>query len=78
MKNIKFEEAMTELEQIVRQLESGELMLDESIRAYERAVVLAGICNKKLENAEAQVRILTQNKDGEISDAPFGNIEYED
>ena len=78
MKNIKFEEAMAELELIVRQLESGELSLDESIKAYERAVSLAGICNKKLESAEAKVRILTENKNGEVSDAPFDKLEYED
>ena len=78
MKNIKFEEAMAELELIVRQLESGELSLDESIKAYERAVALAGICNKKLESAEAKVRILTENKNGEVSDAPFDKLEYED
>ena len=78
MKNIKFEEAMTELELIVRQLESGELTLDDSIKAYERAVALAGICNKKLESAEAKVRILTENKNGEVSDAPFDKLEYED
>ena len=78
MKNIKFEEAMTELELIVRQLESGELTLDDSIKAYERAVALAGICNKKLESAEARVRILTENKNGEVSDAPFDKLEYED
>lgn len=78
MKNIKFEEAMAELELIVKQLEGGELMLDESIKAYERAVALAGICNQRLESAEAKVRILTENKNGEVSDAPFNQPEYED
>ncbi len=78
MKNIKFEEAMEELELIVRQLECGELTLDDSIKAYERAVTLAGICNKRLESAEAKVRILTANENGEVSDAPFDNTKYED
>ena len=78
MKNIKFEEAMAELELIVRKLEGGELTLDESIKAYERAVTLAGICNQKLESAEAKVRILTENRNGEVSDAPFDKLEYED
>ena len=78
MKNIKFEAAMAELELIVRKLEGGELTLDESIKAYERAVAIAGICNQKLENAEAKVRILTENKNGEVSDAPFDKAEYED
>ena len=77
MKNVKFEEAMAELEQIVRALEGGELTLDDSIKAYERAVALAGICNKTLESAEAKVRILTENKNGEVSDAPFNTSEYE-
>lgn len=53
-----FEAAMTELEQLVKQMESGELPLDSSIAAYERGTQLIKYCADQLENVENQVRIL--------------------
>lgn len=76
-KNMKFEEAMTSLEDIVKKLESGSLSLDESISAFEDAVRLVKLCNEKLEAAEQRVRILTEGQDGVISDLPFGSEENE-
>ena len=52
---LSFEEALTELEKIVRQLESGEGKLDEAIDAYSRGVRLKRHCEAKL--AEAQSRV---------------------
>jgi len=69
--NIKFEDAMLELESIVRRLETGALSLDESLSSFERAVALVKLCNGKLEAAEQKVRILTESDDGSISDQPF-------
>ena len=68
---MKFEEAMLALEDIVRKLDSGNLSLDESLKAFEEAIALAKLCNSKLENAEQQVKILTEGADGVVSDAPF-------
>jgi exodeoxyribonuclease VII small subunit len=68
---IKFEEAMTKLEEAVRLLESGNLTLDDSIEKYEDALKYVKICSEMLENAEQKVRILTENADGCISDKPF-------
>ena len=70
-KNMKFEEAMQLLEDIVRKLESGNLSLDESLSAFEEAVGLVKLCNEKLEDAEQKVRILTASASGEITDMPF-------
>lgn len=70
-KTIKFEEAMTKLEDAVRLLESGNLTLDESIEKYEEALKYVKICNEALENAEQKVKILTENTDGTVSDRPF-------
>ena len=70
-KNMKFEEAMLLLEDIVRKLESGSLSLDESLSAFEEAVGLVKLCNEKLEDAEQKVRILTASAGGEITDLPF-------
>ena len=71
MKNDNFEASLAELEEIVRRLEGGSLSLDESISAFEKAMGLVKLCNEKLESAEQRVRILTEAKDGTVSDAPF-------
>lgn len=70
-KDIKFEEAMSELEDITRMLESGDLPLEDAIGAYERAVALIKICNSKLEAAEKKVKILIESKDGGVSASDF-------
>ena len=72
-KKISFEEALAELESSVKKIESGELSLDESIAVFEESVRLIGICNKKIEDAEGRVRILTEQQDGSVSDAPFAS-----
>ena len=70
-KEIKFEEALLKLEECVDRLEDGSISLDESIAAYEEAVKLVRICNERLELAESRVRILTEAKDGSVTDLPF-------
>ena len=69
--SIKFEEAILKLEESVRLLEGGALSLDESIEKYEEALRYVKICNETLEKAEQKVKILTEGKDGAISDRPF-------
>ena len=71
MTNMNFEETMLKLENEVKKLESGNMTLDDSIAAYEEAIKLIGICNKKLDEAEHRVRILTETSDGCITDMPF-------
>ena len=56
---IKFEKALSELEKIVEQLESGELALDEALKRYEEGVKLSRICTKKLTEAEKKIEVLT-------------------
>ena len=73
--NINFEDAMLELEAIVRRLEAGSLSLDESLAAFENAVGLVKLCNEKLSAAEQKVRILTEGADGAVSDKPFDDNE---
>ena len=71
MKNISFEDAIGELEDLVSRLEGGSLSLDESIKAFEKAVKLVKLCNEKLENAEKKVRLLIEAEDGSVTDTPF-------
>lgn len=50
---------MNELEEIVRELESGRLSLDESLELFERGVRLVRICSSKIESAERRIESLT-------------------
>ena len=66
-----FENAISELDEIVKQLELGTLSLDESLARYERAVALVRFATEKLDGAKQRVRILNEISDGTVSDAPF-------
>jgi exodeoxyribonuclease VII small subunit len=56
--SLSFEQAMDELDQLVRRMESGELSLDDSIAAYRRGAELARYCQGRLANAEHEIRQL--------------------
>ena len=56
---LSFEEALAKLETIVRQLESGNAKLDESIRLYEEGTALVKYCSETLEKAQQQIVDLT-------------------
>ncbi|MFH1700292.1 MAG: exodeoxyribonuclease VII small subunit [Candidatus Zixiibacteriota bacterium] len=58
-----FEGAINRLEEITEQLESGELSLEDSITLYTEGVEIAGICNKKLTEAEGKITKLTKIAD---------------
>jgi exodeoxyribonuclease VII small subunit len=64
MKENKFEDAMRELEDIVKQLESGDLPLEESLKIFEKGVALSRFCFNKLEEAEKRVSILIKDEGG--------------
>ena len=61
---MSFEEAMKELEQVVGQLERGDVALEESIALYERGAELKKRCETKLKEAEEKVAALTLDADG--------------
>ena len=63
---LDFEKAMTELEKIVENLESGELTLDDSIKAFEKGIELSKLCQKKLEAAEERVKKLLEKAGGDF------------
>lgn len=58
---LKFEEAMQALTEIVKQLESGETTLDDSITLYEQGIKLSKRCTELLEKAEQKVRFLQES-----------------
>lgn len=59
-KQMKFEDAMTQLSEIVTQLESGNVSLDDSIALFEKGIKLSKQCSDILEKAEQKVRILQE------------------
>ncbi len=59
-KTLSFETAMAELEQLVAEMESGKLALDDSLAAYKRGAELAAFCRSRLEDAQQQVRVLEE------------------
>ncbi|HEX9126708.1 MAG TPA: exodeoxyribonuclease VII small subunit [Methylomirabilota bacterium] len=64
MKDIKFEDALQRLEQIVDQLEAGDLPLEDSLKVFEEGVALARRCAKYLEEAEKRIELLTKDESG--------------
>lgn len=69
-KNTNFEESMKNLEQIVTELENGNLNLDESVEKFENGIKIAKECNKILEDAEKKITILLE-KDGKVTEENF-------
>jgi exodeoxyribonuclease VII small subunit len=68
---LSFEDALAELEQIVRGLENGQQKLEDAINAYERGAALRKHCEAKLTEAEARVAAIVQNADGSLSTRPL-------
>lgn len=68
---MSFEEALAELEGIVRQLEAGTGKLDDAIAAYERGAVLKRHCEKKLQEAQARVDKVVLGPDGKAGTDPM-------
>ncbi len=65
-----FEEAMKQLEQIVQELESGDLPLEKAILKYEEGVRLSRFCSEKLDETEKRITIL-QNQEEKVLEKPF-------
>ena len=71
MAEVKFEEALKKLENIVEDLEKGELSLDEALKKYQEGVELSRLCSVRLESAKKKIDILGKNKKGEFELKPF-------
>ena len=71
MAEVKFEDALKKLENIVGDLEKGDLSLDEAVKKYEEGMKLAKICTGKLEEAEKKVEILVKSESGKKEKKQF-------
>lgn len=67
-----FEAALTDLEQLVLRMESGELSLEDSLQAFEQGVALTRQCQEALAKAEQRVNVLLE-KNGESVAQPFND-----
>ncbi len=68
---MSFEDALSELEKIVRQIEDGRGKLDDAIAAYERGVALKRHCESKLKEAQAKIEQITVSENA-VSTTVFG------
>jgi len=67
----KFEECLQRLEVIVKEMERGDLPLEQSLKLFEEGVALSGACRKELEEAEGKVEILMR-QNGKLKAEAFG------
>ena len=58
IQNMSFEQALNELEQLVKRIDTGEETLDEAIAAYERGIELKLYCEQKLAEAQLKIEVL--------------------
>lgn len=68
---LSFEDALAELEKLVKQLEDGKAKLDDAIKSYERGALLKRHCETKLREAQAKIEQIAVGPDGAISTKPF-------
>ncbi len=62
-KDLSFEEALKKLEQIVSRLEDEDIPLEKALKTFEEGIRLSRYCNKRLDEAEKRIQILTQDGD---------------
>ena len=63
MKDIKFEDALNTLEEIVEKLEAGDISLDNSLKVFEEGNELVKLCMKKLTEAEQKIKSISKDLD---------------
>jgi len=71
MAKISFEKSLKQLEQIVQELESGNLPLEKAMKKFEEGVKLSKYCSEKLDETEKKISILLRDNKGDIAEEPF-------
>ncbi len=66
-----FESALKSLEEIVGQLESGDLTLDRALELFEEGIKVSCYCSSKLDEAERKVEVLIKTADGRLKETSF-------
>jgi exodeoxyribonuclease VII small subunit len=73
-KEHSFEEAMDKLEQIVQQLESGDVPLEQAIELFQEGMKLSQMCGQKLEVVERKIEMLVE-ENGELTKKPYTSLD---
>ena len=68
---LSFEDALAELEGIVRDLEAGQGSLEDAIAGYTRGAALRDHCDRKLREAQTRIETISRRADGDVATTPF-------
>ena len=71
MTKLTFEKSMKQLEQIVQELESGDLSLEKAIKKFEEGIKLTKFCSEKLDETEKKITMLLRDQEGNVFEKPF-------
>ena len=73
VESLSIEQAMERLENLVREMETGQMPLDRLISSYEEGVQLAGLCQEKLDAAAKKIQVIAKNASGQtkLEDFPL-------
>jgi exodeoxyribonuclease VII small subunit len=71
MAKMAFEKALEQLEQIVQEMESGELTLENALKKFEEGIKLSRYCSQKLEDTEKKITLLMEQSNGSIEETHF-------
>jgi len=71
VKKKTFETALKELEEIVRQMESGDLCLEDAVKKYESGMKQSKYCLDLLDKTEKRISLITNDNDGSVKELPF-------
>ena len=75
---LSFEDALQQLENLVRELEAGKVKLDDAVSAYERAVKLKNFCERKLNDARLKIEKIEVAPDGQMTLSPLDKATEDD
>ena len=73
--NLSYEQAISRLDEIVRNMERGDAPLEEALKLFEEGAALIALCNKMLDEAEQKVVKLKKGPDGYPIELPFEGVE---
>lgn len=74
LSKLSFEEALVQLESIVRELEGGKIKLDDAVEAYEKATALKKFCEEKLKAAQLKIEKINVSPEGVVSTEPLDKV----
>jgi exodeoxyribonuclease VII small subunit len=66
-----FESAIEQLDTIVRELETGDIPLEQAIKIFEEGIKLSQLCTKRLDETEEKMSLLIKAADGQLTNIPF-------